>query len=129
MNDDIGQCYEAALYAQDYAMREWALCHGYPISRHPDALGERFGHAWLEIGDLVFDAAAAARGANLAMVPKAIYYRTGHIEPQHVRRYTHREAQEMLAQEENFGPWIDDPYPNVRYANKEVGVEQSQPSR
>jgi hypothetical protein len=75
------------------------LVHGEPtLQRAPF---NKFGHAWVEIGDSVFD---FSNGRNI-VIRKEVYYQLGKIEESSCRRYTKTEARRMVAKFKHWGPW------------------------
>jgi hypothetical protein len=95
-----GDCYVVAgHYALEHPLEEHAhVCHGTAIGHGP-IRGVRFGHAWIEVGDVVIDQS----NGNDAVMPKSVYYEAGQI--MDVHRYTCSEAIRMMAKHEHFGPW------------------------
>lgn len=84
------------------ARRIVALCHGFPaIANGPDE-GAVFGHAWVEVADIVPVPAAMQAagfpehiqhiacwdGSTGTMMPLALYYAMGRIDPDYVERWT-----------------------------------------
>lgn len=99
-----GNCYEAA--------------SNYIIDKGPDAnltlvhgevTGQReklkYGHAWIEDGDLVID---VSNGRDLRL-PKQTYYALGSIDHrpghQNLYKYTYPQTLDNLLKHENYGPW------------------------
>ena len=81
----VGDCYEAAanaLLVSGFASGvdlpdEAVLVHGRPtLTREPF---EEYGHAWLELGDVVFE---VANGRDI-FVRRERYYEVGRIDPEH----------------------------------------------
>jgi hypothetical protein len=95
-----GDCYEAAakLLLFGGMPEEARLVHGNVTGQGPVA-GIRFGHAWVELGDLVFD---HSNGRHL-VVPRDQYYRVGKIKKP--RRYHPVEAKLYLLRRRHYGPW------------------------
>ncbi len=93
-----GDCYVVALrFVLDHG-QDFKLCHGSVIGTGP-VEGIPFGHAWVEINDMVIDQA----NGNSMMLPKDIYYQAGNVKD--VARYTISEARRMMIQHETYGPW------------------------
>jgi hypothetical protein len=90
-----GDCYEVAgrKVMEDTHL---LLCHGVT---HNTLTGRFMGHAWNELGDMVFD---FSNGNNIVMERKR-YYKLGRIKK--VRKYTSEEAMKLMLKHENFGPW------------------------
>lgn len=75
------------------------LCHGTALGLDGHALGVRYGHAWVEVGDAVLDFSNGGRWAGR----RDDYYALGTIEG--VRRYTAAEARTLMLSTEHYGPW------------------------
>ena len=98
-----GDCFESAL---NHMIKECrfnkdstiTLVHGEVTGQGPIA-GIKYGHAWVEDGDLVID---KSRGRNIQM-PKAIYYALGNIE--RTMRYTFEEMRKKILDHGTYGPW------------------------
>ena len=100
-----GDCYEAAaklLYAHR-SCADIVLVHGTVTGQGPIA-GIRYGHAWIEIGDVVLDPS----NGRFVCARKADYYAAGEIrEP--VVRYSFEEAARQMLETRHYGPWIKRP--------------------
>jgi hypothetical protein len=113
----IGDCYGvcALVMLEADCPASFRLCHGYPMN---SVLGKRMGHAWIEDSKnskQVFDAAAGSRGLK-CFLDRGIYYTIGQIEARYVKRYTKAQVRKMIVRNETYGPWVEDPYPEVLYA-------------
>jgi hypothetical protein len=101
-----GDCYEAAgRYVMDNALfpgdnPNLILVHGEVTGQGPIA-GVKFGHAWVEDGDLVRD---YSRDRKVEM-PKIVYYALGNIEESKVFKYTPEEMRRKILDYEHWGPW------------------------
>ena len=99
-----GDCYEAAFHwvlALDEGATERAtLCHGMVHGQGP-LEGKKFGHAWGELGDIVFD---HSNGKKLTM-RKAAYYAAGKIDESEVFRYPGYDSLGKAARAKHYGPW------------------------
>lgn len=112
-----GDCFEAAarlLVFPSDAGRELAaqggeLVHG--IVRGSGPLeGIRFTHAWVEVPDssgvvMVYDYA----NGQEAVIPAALYYLLGGIDPAETVRYSAGEARRRLIEYKHYGPWEGSP--------------------
>jgi hypothetical protein len=117
--NDGGDCYEAAAkYMMEYGTLggsllrlpgeegnpDLILIHGEVTGQGPIA-GVKYGHAWVEDGDLVID---TSNGRNLRM-PKVLYYALAQIDHrpahQNIHRYTAEEARKLLVKHGHYGPW------------------------
>lgn len=77
------------------------VVHGFPLlSRPPHG---RFGHAWVEVGDVVYD-----RTVSTEPLPKDFYYTRGHITVRDRRLYEPWKAMARAVKANTWGPW-DDP--------------------
>ena len=94
-----GDCYRAAaelvLRRPDLHL---TLVHGTCVG-HGAIEGIAFGHAWAEVGDVVFD---FSQGRN-AVVWKTLYYKAGTC--RNVTLYTREEAIRMALFHKHYGPW------------------------
>lgn len=108
-----GDCFEVAL---KLAMEDPGLTvvHGLPLGTGPENDGKRFWHAWCEQTEVlefpnhpetrltfVID---QSNGRDFC-VPRALYYKIGHIEQ--TWRYTLDEAAAQALRHEHYGPWND----------------------
>jgi hypothetical protein len=93
-----GDCYELA-FGQVLALHfsaEPMLVHGRPTLTRPPFC--QYGHAWVEVGDLVLDPSGKA-------IPKALYYAVGKIDPALCVRYTAQQALKCSWKHKHYGPW------------------------
>jgi hypothetical protein len=102
-----GNCYEAAVTVMmeaDAEMRpDMMLCHGTALGTGGDALGLRYGHAWVELGSkFVVDRS----NGHDHVGPVKPYYAAGSIED--VVRYTFEQMAERLLDTRHYGPWHED---------------------
>ncbi len=105
-------CYESVLEflvrvrmgLEPFNVREVSVCHGVPtLTVEPF---QRFGHAWIEIGDfIVIDVAGGTTHLHVLQD----YYRIGKINPDEVTRYTSSEAGRLVNLHNHGGPWQDYP--------------------
>src|SRR5437868_1568257 len=65
--------------------------------------GDRFGHAWVESGGIVFDVTTSVN--NPTLMDRERYYALGDIDPATCRYYTRDEVLKMLVRYEHYGPW------------------------
>lgn len=105
-----GDCYEAAgRYMMDHAVMgdrtHLLLVHGEVEQQVEPWL--RYGHAWVEDGDMVID---VSNGRNIEM-PKMLYYAFGQVygntppyEP-NIHTYTVKEFQKKVMEYKHWGPW------------------------
>ena len=104
-----GDCYEAAAKLL-YAHRSCpgiVLVHGTVTGQGPIA-GLRYGHAWVEVGDVVLDPS----NGRFVVARKPAYYAAGEItEP--VACYTFAEAAREMIETGHYGPWEKRPSPTT----------------
>jgi hypothetical protein len=96
-----GDCYEAAAKLL-YAHRSCpgiVLVHGTVTGQGPIA-GMRYGHAWLEVGDVVLDAS----NGRFVCTRKSTYYAAGEIRDP-VARYDFEAAARQMLETRHYGPW------------------------
>jgi len=97
-----GECYMASarwIMDEGKAIEDEAmLVHGTVAGQGP-LEGLRIGHAWVEFGDLVYDASAEL------LVRKERYYEIGKVKD--TVEYTPTEMRVNLLKTENWGPWDD----------------------
>jgi hypothetical protein len=77
------------------------LVHGVVTGTADGLKGVRFGHAWVEIADLVIDRSSG----NDAVLPAGLYYAVGNAVP--VARFDQRAAREQVLRRKHWGPWAD----------------------
>ena len=96
-----GDCYEAAakLLYMHRSCPGIVLVHGTVTGQGPIA-GIRYGHAWIEAGDVVLDPS----NGRLVCARKSTYYAAGEIrEP--VARYDFEAAARQMLETRHYGPW------------------------
>ncbi len=107
MSEERGDCYEAAanaLLMPDYAgglglPEDTMLVHGRPTLARPPF--EEYGHAWLELGDVVFD----LTNGRLVTGRRERYYEEGNIDSECCLKYTRQEARRRVLDYMHYGPW------------------------
>lgn len=99
-----GDCYKVAgLACFDHGLRKddsFRVVHG-DVDGQGDLSGVRFGHAWIEVGDVVFDAS----NGKATVMRSEQYYEIGGI--QTPTKYTREEAIGNMSRTKTFGPWLD----------------------
>jgi hypothetical protein len=99
-----GDCYEAAFHwlldLDPKVARKATLCHGMV---HGQGLlhGKKFGHAWGEIGKVVYD---YSNGRELEY-PKMVYYALGKINESELFCYPGHKGLGKAARAKHYGPW------------------------
>lgn len=102
---NAGECYRLAFeFVENHP--EAVLVHGYPRLTGGPHQGQRYGHAWAEVGEglLVHDPHYPDY-----LIPVATYYEVGQIDPAHCQRYTMAEARRMAVEHRQYGPWGEVP--------------------
>ncbi len=108
----VGNCYEDnanTLLMHPGFRKGWVLVHGHPTRTIEPYC--QFGHAWLEKGKRVFDAASGR------MIPRDVYYRAGNIDYKDNRLYTRDQTRQFVLFSQHWGPWEGpdaDPIPDER---------------
>ena len=100
----LGDCYESAFHwileLDADVVKYAAVCHG--MVHGQGALeGKKFGHAWGEMGGMVFDYS----NGNKVTMPKAAYYAIGKIDESEVFRYPGYKALGKAGKAKHYGPW------------------------
>lgn len=124
----MGDCFEAsAKQIMDwdiagYDLSNTRLVHGLVTGQGP-VNSLRFTHAWLEvvesIGDWDMVVCHDVTNGHHQVIPQALYYKSGDIDPSETVAYTWEEARNRLVEQAHFGPWdspvVDhkDPDPSV----------------
>lgn len=101
LRDWRGDCYHvAACLATAFRrpIRGLRLAHGTALGLGGEAKGKRYGHAWVELGALVFDVTVRPEPFDLRS-----YYALGNLDG--VRLYRPSEARRWLARSTHYGPW------------------------
>jgi hypothetical protein len=76
------------------------LVHG-EVTGQGAIAGVKYGHAWVEEGDMVID---KSNGRDLK-IPKIMYYALGHIHSDRVFKYTFDEFKKKVSKYKHWGPW------------------------
>jgi len=99
-----GDCYKVAAEKVMFALEfeDALVCHGTCTATGGPITGHAFGHAWIEVGDVVFDFSNGRSGC----LRKEMYYKVGMC--RNVQRYTREQARRMLLKHKNYGPWHED---------------------
>ena len=101
-----GDCYEAAANLL-HAHRDCpgiVLVHGTVTGQGPIA-GIRYGHAWVEIGDVVLDPS----NGRFVVARKSDYYAVGQIAATACNGFD--AAVRMMLETRHYGPWHERPIP------------------
>jgi hypothetical protein len=125
MAEAKGDCYEVALHLvlED---KDLVLVHGWPVGQPGGTAipGERYGHAWVERTTSVtfpanddhpemhaeFVDFIDKSNGNDRMMPAAMAYNIGHLDEEHIARYSHDEALAKMVEYKHYGPW-DEAHP------------------
>ena len=103
-----GDCYEAAgklitgafMFSQKSMPKGAEMVHGM-VDGQGALQGKRYGHAWVETDDTVYD---YANGRKLE-IPKAVYYGIGNIRKEDNKHYSPDEARKWIMKTKHWGPW------------------------
>lgn len=107
----LGTCYEDVFKHLCYEneIPGMILVHGVLHGR--DKLtGWVYGHAWLELGDVVFQPVKQQGGKTYGLSfvnRKEIFYKTYKIDETKLKKYTKDEAMKLGVETGQFGPWHD----------------------
>lgn len=82
---------------------ELLVVHGIALAPEGERAGEPFAHAWVEEGDLAYQAGMLMGGKVWYGVQREEFYLALRI--QRATRYTLREAWERNRESGHFGPW------------------------
>jgi hypothetical protein len=96
-----GDCFEKAIEVAMSLGKHATIVHGIPLGQGGDAGGERFWHAWVEVGDTVID---QSNGLD-ATLSRDRYYEIGHIE--RTWRFSLVDARIEMKTRDHMGPWVD----------------------
>jgi len=98
----MGDCYEASgnLIIRSMGESGAKLVHGM-VNGQGALDGVRFGHAWVEKGNKVFD---YSNGREIEM-SKSKYYALGHIKPEDNKYYKPKQAMNWMQKKKHWGPW------------------------
>lgn len=108
-----GDCFKVAANLVMESDDRHVLCHGEPLGQASIA-GIRHAHAWVErtttvhfpnVGPItVVEALDYSNGKHLEMAVM-MYYKIGRLDGTDIRRYTRREAAQLMADTGTYGPW------------------------
>lgn len=101
----LGDCYEVSgrfIMNKMGATKDepYKLVHGM-VSGQGKLEGLRYGHAWIEYGNVVIDNS----NGKERNYPKELYYVVGNIIPKETIYYTPTEAVKRIAKYKHWGPW------------------------
>ena len=104
-----GTCYQDALLAVLFGPPGCVLVQGYPrLTSKDEHFGKKYGHAWVEVevcgAWFVID-----HHIPTSLIPKALYYAVGRIDPAECHTYTRREAKALERKFRHAGPWHEEP--------------------
>ena len=128
-----GDCYQSAgnlilpMYGDKH--KGYTLVHGMVNGQGP-LNSVRYGHAWVELDDIVFD---YSNGRKLE-IPKRVYYHVGQIKENDNIYYTQEETRRWILDIGTWGPWEMSGDPVVLTENipedaDEVGIQNVKVSR
>ena len=97
-NIQRGDCFEAAIkqmleYAKENPamLNSLSLVHGYVTGQGSYVKDQRYGHGWLEIGDVVHDC------TKNAIMRKEQYYKLGNINPNELKKYSYKDVLQKIS--------------------------------
>ena len=98
----LGDCYQASgrLAIEMMGNPKVLLVHGM-VNGQGSLEGNRYGHAWLEVGDTIYD---HSNGRELEL-PKRVYYQMGNIQEEDNKYYKSKEALRWMQKVMHWGPW------------------------
>jgi len=103
-NNKGGDCYMvAAKYLENEYFKgnkNLVLVHG-EVEGQGAIAGIRYGHAWVEDGDMVIDKS----GNRDIHLPKIIYYSLGNINPNKAFKYNYEQMRKKTLEYGHWGPW------------------------
>ena len=115
-----GDCFEAAIkqmleYAKENPamLNSLSLVHGYVTGQGSYVKDQRYGHGWLEIGDVVQDC------TNNAVMRKEQYYKLGNIDPNELKKYSYKDVLQKISSTKHYGPW------DLQKTEFEKGMEEN----
>jgi hypothetical protein len=97
-NEADGDCFVVVGHAAMDKEEQILICHG-KVMRRQD--GMIHTHAWIEKNGNVID---KSNGLDIEM-PVKFYYALGNIDREKVRKYTPRNACELMVSTGHYGPW------------------------
>jgi hypothetical protein len=89
-----------------------SLVHGYVTGQASYVKDQRYGHGWLEIGDVVQDC------TNNAVMRKEQYYKLGNINPDELKKYSYKDVLQKISTTKHYGPW------DLEKTEFEKGIEE-----
>jgi hypothetical protein len=93
----------AAVKKKGGTVKNIRLVHALVKGQGPVA-GKRFAHAWVEVGNTVFDFS----NGNSAVIDKTLYYAMGHVHPEEKGayvKYTQAQTIKKISSSHHWGPW------------------------
>jgi hypothetical protein len=103
-----GDCYVVAYELVVDHPDTYLLCHGWPTGQGPIA-GLVHGHAWVEYETDGYPIVVERSNGHDLELPADLYYAIGHINPDHIVRYTAQEARAAAVEHGTYGPWNGEP--------------------
>jgi len=102
----IGNCYENAIYKFLDLQKnghDAVIIHGHVEGQGSETKGKRFGHAWVEVGNKVYDAET-----NTTWTKKN-YYKMGKVDATKLFVYDKYAVNYQITKTEHCGPWDLEP--------------------
>ena len=101
-----GNCYENAIHKfvdLQKSGHDAVIVHGHVEGQGSETKGKRFGHAWVEVGNKVYDAETNTTWT------KDDYYRIGKIDEDKTYEYDKYLVSYYVSKTEHCGPWELEP--------------------
>jgi len=99
-----GDCYQVSgEYLMDMFLqgnKNLLLVHG-EVTGQGAIEGIKYGHAWIEDGQMVID---KSQGRSIKL-PKHVYYVLGNIDESKVIKYNYNQMTKKILETEHWGPW------------------------
>lgn len=82
------------------------IVHGLPLGQAGDVAGIRHWHAWVEVATLTGTLVLDYSNDKEVRLGADTYYRIGHLDEEHVWRFTLAEAERAYRRFGHCGPWV-----------------------
>ena len=103
-NKKLGDCFENSVnFMYKNKSVDFVVVHGLVTGTGADVKGMRYVHAWLELGNIVFDPSINMEAPLIRL--KETYYMAGNIKEDEVKRYDLNGVSKMLLKYKVFGTW------------------------
>ena len=103
-NKKLGDCFENSVgFMLKNKSVGFVVVHGLVTGTGADVKGMRYVHAWLELGNIVFDPSMDMKAPLIGL--KETYYTAGNIKEDEVKRYDLGGVAEMILKYKTYGTW------------------------